>query len=62
MNAVIDTVDQTAAAQRRFNAAMELLMSFEPTAEQLTEAAKQLVKIAHRAINPRRSNGGDEEA
>lgn len=52
MNATIETnVDgATAAARRRFDAAMELLMSFEPTAEQLTEAARALVKIAHKGM------------
>lgn len=50
-----------AAARRKFDAATELLMSFDPTAEQLDAAARALVKIAHKAINPRKSSA-DEEA
>jgi hypothetical protein len=62
MNATImdAEVTATAAARRRFDAATELLMSFDPTAEQLTEAAKALVKIAHKAINPRKSSAEDD--
>jgi hypothetical protein len=63
MNATLETnVDGAiAAAKRRFDASVELLMSFDPTAEQLTEAARAMVKIAHRAINPRKSSA-DEDA
>jgi hypothetical protein len=56
MNAVIDAdINATAAARRKFDASVELLMSFEPTADQLDAAARALVKIAHKAINPRKS-------
>jgi hypothetical protein len=56
MNAIIDAdTNATAAARRKFDAAVELLMSFEPTADQLDAAARALVKIAHKAINPRKS-------
>ena len=52
---------ELAAARRKFEAAKELLMSFEPAADQLDAAARALVKIAHKAINPRKTSA-DEDA
>jgi hypothetical protein len=42
--------NEMAAARRKMDAAIELMMSFEPSAEQLTEAARAIVKIAHKGM------------
>lgn len=49
MNAIVPT-DDTAAARRKFDAAVELLMAFDPSAAALEEAAKAIAKVAHKAM------------
>ena len=46
----VSTTPEMAAARRKLTAAIELLNSFDPTADQLTEAARALVKIAHKGM------------
>ena len=40
----------TAAARRKFDAAVELLMAFDPDAEALESAARAIAKVANKAM------------
>jgi hypothetical protein len=40
----------TAAARRKFDAAVELLMAFDPDAETLEQAARAIAKVANKAM------------